>query len=217
VSDAIGDHITLRKVCKGIIERGLKISLSTQMRVDKRSDRKFFDILRAAGFSHLSLGIDGWTDHVLRLQNKGYNMRLVEQNLRDCYEAGIEAHANIVVGVPRETDEDVKRTMENIVRNKEYIKCFSSIYTLMLSVGSPYFQNPENFGICFRGDKQQLYRENPYTIPLDLWYSLDPYIDQKVRVDRLKTICSGIQEGGVTIAFNARAVAEKIVKGETFP
>jgi len=215
-SDMTGDHITLRKICEGIVERGLKVRLTGQMRIDKRSDRSFFDTLCAAGFKDLSFGIDGWTDHVLHIQNKGYNMRLVEQNLRDCYEAGIEITTNVVIGAPGETDEDVRETIENIVRNKQYIKNFNSIFTLILATGSVYWQTPEKFKIYFRGDKGQIYNDNPKGIPTHLWYSLDPYIDQNVRIERLKTICAGIMNGGVKLAYNVQAMVAKIIRGE-FP
>ncbi len=206
-SDVNSDPENLYHICKEIIRRGLKIKAMGQLRIDKRNDAEYFRLLAQAGFVHLRFGVDGWNDHVLKLQRKGYNMKLVFQNLRDCHNAGIWTTVNIVIGVPGETEQDIDEMVENISRCKNYIDLVESINILILGAGSEYYKYPEKYGIKFNGDKKELYEKYPYYIPSELWYSENPYIDHSVRVKRLDRICVGLYRNGVNIGgFAARAV-----------
>lgn len=211
-SDMNGNPDVTLGICDEIGRRGLKISFGGELRVHKRSDKDFFKRLRAAGCSGLIFGIDGWTDRLLRLQRKGYNMALVEQNLRDCHQAGIHINVNMVIGVPGETEEDVTEASDNILRCKEYIDCFQNLNLLALSAGSEYYKNPELYDIHFRGDKQELYEMHPGCVPPEKWYSDNPYIDLAVRVNRLKRIYTALHDGGVNIGKYAEWQVERDTK-----
>ncbi|MBI4267771.1 MAG: radical SAM protein, partial [Chloroflexi bacterium] len=169
-SDMNGDPDALLEICDEILKRRLKIGFSGELRVDKRGTPEFFQRLREAGCQQLAFGVDGWTDHTLRLENKGYTMDMVEENLRNCHNAGIFVRVNMVIGVPGETEEDVTESIHNILALKDYIDCFQNLNILILGAGNAYYLNPEQFGIHFRGDKQELYRKHPSFIPPELWY-----------------------------------------------
>ena len=191
-SDVNGDPDALLAICDEIVKRKLKVSLTGQLRIDKRSNRDFFNRLRAGGFVALRFGVDGWSINTLRLQKKGYPLSLVEQNLRDCYESGIRVAVNIVIGVPGETDEDIQESINNMLHNKNHFHLLENIHTLILSHGSEYYEHPEHHHIRFRGDKKELYERFPDMIPPHLWYSLDPYIDHEVRLNRMRMIANCI-------------------------
>jgi len=181
-----------------------------QLRIDKRNTADYFKHLASAGFTHLRFGVDGWTDKLMRLQNKGYNLRMVFQNLRDCHNAGITTTVNTVIGVPGETEEDVDETIENIVSCKNYISIIESFNTLLLIAGSEYYRNPDKYKIRFRVSKETIYSEHAYFVPPELWYSEDPYIDQEVRMRRVERIISGLYENGVNIGSFASKVVEDL-------
>jgi len=208
-SDMNGDPDALLEICDEIIKRRLRITFSGELRVNKRSTPEFFRRLREAGCKGLVFGVDGWTDRTLRLQSKGYTMSVVEENLRNCHEAGISVAVNIVIGVPGETDEDVTESISNILRCKSYINSFQNLNILLLKAGSEYYLNPEHFDICFRGEKRELYKNYPYIIPPKLWYSVNPYIDLNVRVERLKRIYYALSAGGVNIGRYAQWEVER--------
>ena len=114
-----------------------------------------------------------------------------------------------MLGVPGETEEDVDEMIRNLVACKDYIQSVESLNTLILAGGSEYLQNPDQYKIRFRGDRETILRENPYYIPPDLWYSDEPYIDQQVRMQRLDRICLALHTSGVNIgAFAARIVKQ---------
>jgi NAD(P)-dependent dehydrogenase (short-subunit alcohol dehydrogenase family) len=211
-SDLNGDPDALLAICDEIVKRKLKIALIGQLRIDRRSDRDFFVRLRAAGFASLRFGVDGWSKNTLHLQRKGYTMSLVEQNLRDCYEAGIQVGVNIVVGIPGETDEDIEESIQNMLRNKNHFHILENIHTLILAHGSEYYEHPEQHGIFFRGDKKELYERYPHAIPPDLWFSMNPYIDQEVRVKRMKAIANALHSNGVRMGGYAESMVIKMEK-----
>jgi len=209
-SDVNGAPQILYDLCSEIIKRRLRLKFMAQLRIDKRNTADYFKHLASAGFTHLRFGVDGWTDKLMRLQNKGYNLRMVFQNLRDCHNAGITTTVNTVIGVPGETEEDVDETIENIVSCKNYISIIESFNTLLLIAGSEYYRNPDKYKIRFRVSKETIYSEHAYFVPPELWYSEDPYIDQEVRMRRVERIISGLYENGVNIGSFASKVVEDL-------
>lgn len=209
-SDVNNDPAALQKLCDEIVRRGLKPQLIGQSRINKHGTPEFFTRLRAAGFSHLRFGVDGWTDNVLRRQRKGYNMRLVQQNLRAAAGAGLNVAVNIVIGVPGETEQDMDQTIANVLSLRDTFRTVENIHSLMLSAGSAFYQRPEEFGIHFRGDREQIYRQHPARIPDELWYSADPHIDHEVRRQRLDRLCVALHEAGLDVGPYARTMARKL-------
>ncbi len=203
-SDVNGDPSHLLEICREIIRRGLEVKLYGQMRIDPRNDLEFFHTIKQAGFTVLRFGVDGWTDHVLRLQRKGYSMRTVEQNLRDCHRAGLLAAVNMVIGVPGEAEEDVEESIHNVIAHRRLIHSVSTINMLRLAGGSRYYLFPEQHKIRFRGDRDQIYRDHQLRIPDRLWYSEEPYIDHEVRWDRYMRILRALYENGVPLGEYAK-------------
>jgi len=195
-SDLNGDPESLIEVCNEVIKRKLKIKFFGQLRIHKDSSRDFFDILKRAGFDRLRFGVDGWSKNTNRIQKKGYPMSLIDENLKNCYEAGIEVGVNIVLGVPGETDSDVEETIQRIAKNRKYIFKVENINLLILSYGSSFFENPEKYNIKFNGNKDEIYKNNPNSIPANLWYwekdgVIVTYEDRK---NRLKKITKALED-----------------------
>lgn len=207
-SDINGDPENLYNICTEIIRRKPKVLLGGQIRIDRRNTKEYFEHLARAGILRLIFGVDGWNDRVLRFQMKGYNMKMVFQNLRDCRKAGIYTTVNIIIGVPGETEEDVDEMIENLTRCWGDINMIGSINTLCLSEGSEYYRNPDKYNIRFRGDMEEIYRNNPCLIPLDLWYSEEPYIDQEVRLKRLHRMFTELGRRGIKIIFTSSSIQE---------
>src|SRR5436305_436345 len=76
-SDLNGNPEKLLAICDEIIRRDIQVRLTGQLRIHKKSDRAFFDKLRAAGFVALRFGVDAFSDNTLRLQKKGYTKDIV--------------------------------------------------------------------------------------------------------------------------------------------
>lgn len=213
-SDLNGSIENLLQICDEIIRRKLKIRLSGQLRIHKNIDRAFCDRLRKAGFVSLRFGVDAWAENTLRLQKKGYTLPVISENLKACHEAGIYIEVNTVIGVPGETDDDIKETIELTIANKPYIGRIASINPLVLFIGSVYWDEPEKHNIHFRTDKKELYEKYPSVIPSNLWYSDKPYIDEHVRQERFKRIVLELQKNGFDLSDYARKVVEDVKSGK---
>jgi radical SAM superfamily enzyme YgiQ (UPF0313 family) len=207
-SDLNGRPETLLAICDEIIRRGLQIKLTGQLRIHRKCDRAYFRKLRQAGFVALRFGVDAFSENALRLQKKGYTTATVSQNLKDCWEAGIYTEVNWVIGVPRETDEDIEEGIALILANKPYIGRLANINPLILSTGSVYWLEPEKHNIHFRGDRKELCYHYPRAIPAHLWYSTEPYIDEKVRKQRFERIVLALHEAH----FGVGAWAERVIE-----
>ena len=185
-SDLGGMPERVMEICDEVIRRGLhrKVKLTGQLRVNKKQNRAFFEKLRQANFVALRFGVDAFSEHTLRLQKKGYTVDMVSQNLKDCWEVGIFTEINWVIGVPGETEEDVKEGIELVLKNRKYIGRLCNINPLILINGSVYWIDPEAHNIVFKEPKEKIYEKNPRAIPADQWHSTNPYIDAQVRKER---------------------------------
>lgn len=223
-SDLNGMPEKLLEICDEIQKKALGVKLTGQLRMHKKSDRAFFDKLRAAGFVALRFGIDAFSENTLRLQKKGYTTETISQNLKDCWEAGIYTEINWVIGVPGETDDDIREGIDLILKNQKYIGRLSNINPLILINGSVYWTDPQAHNIHFREPLEQILEKNPRAIPADLWYSTNPYIDASVRKKRFELIVRTLHENGFPVgAWAARVIddvqssRDKVRAGGTKP
>jgi radical SAM superfamily enzyme YgiQ (UPF0313 family) len=198
-SDLLGDVETLRRMAELIQNEKLDIQFQGELRIDKRTSETMFYNLKMAGCDRLAFGVDGWSSHLLKLQNKGYRIEDVDKNLREATKYGIKTDVNMVIGVPGETEQDIDDCIENLIRMKPYISSVQNLNILLLKVGSQYYKNPEKYGIKFRDDKDVLYKKYPHLIPPELWYSEEPYIDFEVRVKRLNRIYKALVKNGIKV------------------
>lgn len=206
-SDLNGMPDRLMDICDEIIRRGLKIKLTGQLRIHKKSDRAFFDKLREAGMVALRFGVDAFSSNTMRLQKKGYTPAIVSQNLKDCWEAGIFTEVNWVIGVPGETEDDVQEGIDLMIANKPYLGRLANINPLILGNGSVYWLEPEKHNIKFKQPQKELYNKYPRALPADAWHSEKPYIDANVRKVWFDRIVSELYKAD----FDVGAWAERII------
>ncbi len=198
-SDFNGDPNATMEICHEIIKRNLKVVLTGQLRIDKRNSLYFFNLLKEAGFTALRFGVDAFSKNTLKLQKKGYTLKMIEENLKNCKMSGIRVAINIVIGIPGETEEDINETIDNIRNMRDYIDIVESINALILAPGSYYWDNPESYNILFRSEKKDLYKYNFRQIPPTEWYSLNPYIDHKIRLARVLKVSYELYKNGINI------------------
>lgn len=211
-SDLNGMPERVMEICDEIIRRGLhkKVKLTGQLRIHKKSNRQFFEKLRAANFVALRFGVDAFSENTLRLQKKGYTVDMVSQNLKDCWEVGIYTEVNWVIGIPGETDQDVEEGIELILKNRNYIGRLANINPLILLNGGVYWLDPDAHNIVFREPKDQLYAKYPRALPANTWYSTEPYIDAQVRKERFERIVIALHDAGFAVGAWANRIIEDV-------
>lgn len=72
-------------------------------------DRKVLEALKSIGLNQIVLSIESGSNRVLKdVMKKPLNLAIVSRVIRDCRELGIDTDANILIGLPGETKQDIE-------------------------------------------------------------------------------------------------------------
>ncbi len=96
-------------VCEEILRRDLKVSLSTNARVDCKPE--LLPLMKRAGFRWLNVGFEFGTNEQLQAVKKGTS---VEQSIRFAWaakKAGLKVHGCFLIGAPGDTRESALKTI----------------------------------------------------------------------------------------------------------
>lgn len=94
------------------IANGLNLQLYFQNGVTMHSlDRKMLEAMKSAGVTDLVLPIESGSNRVLHdIMHKPADLEIVKQVVDDCRQLGIDTDANILIGLPGETKQDIEDT-----------------------------------------------------------------------------------------------------------
>ena len=129
-------------ICDRLIERGHELNLWAYARVDTVK-QGMLDKLRRAGFTWLALGIEAANERVLADSNKRYRVTEAADTVRRIKEAGINVIGNYIFGLPEDTEETMRETLDLALE----LQCeFANFYTAMAYPGSPLFEQARQLG-----------------------------------------------------------------------
>ncbi len=141
------------KISDEILKSGVKVTLSTNIRLEKQFTPGLCRKLSKAGFKLLYLGFESGCQRVLDLMGKGTVVSTAAEVLRNVQEAGIWSHLYIMFGFPGEKNEDAQQTIQFLLSHKDIVRSFHT-ENFVLSKSSIVHQHPERFGVVF--DKNAL-------------------------------------------------------------
>lgn len=108
-------------------------------------DSKLLKELKNIGAIKLIFGIESASEKMQRYILKNVDLTKASQLLRKSHELGIWNELELISGMPYETDEDIKRTVEFVKKNKKYLDyCYLNPFRL---VDSLLLRKPKIFGI----------------------------------------------------------------------
>jgi radical SAM superfamily enzyme YgiQ (UPF0313 family) len=96
------DRAYVAALCRGIIERGLRISWTSNSRVDT-VDKELLTLMAQAGCWMISYGIESGSQKILDEADKGTTIEQAMQAVRCAHEAGIKTVGQFILGLPGET------------------------------------------------------------------------------------------------------------------
>jgi len=115
------DNLTYDKdrfedICRGIVERKLKIRWNTPNGVHVGSlDRTSLEWAKRSGCDSLNLAVESGDDFIRnRVIKKGLKSEKIYEIANACREEGVKANAYFVIGMPGETDDSIKKTQKYI-------------------------------------------------------------------------------------------------------
>ena len=74
-------------------------------------DRKMLEAMKSAGVTDLVLPIESGSSRVLHdIMHKPVDLSIIKRVVDDCRQLGIDTDANILIGLPGETKQDIEDT-----------------------------------------------------------------------------------------------------------
>lgn len=101
-----------KQIAEGILERGIKINWSAYARGDLSMTPKILKKMKESGCHCLHVGYESGNDEILRNINKGVTVKDLEKFTEWTTKAGIDIHGDFMIGLPGETEETAKKTIE---------------------------------------------------------------------------------------------------------
>ncbi|MCB4792459.1 MAG: radical SAM protein [Elusimicrobia bacterium] len=98
-------------ICEEILRRGHKITFSVNARADN-CDRRMFEIMRKAGCRELLVGYESGVQEILDKSHKKLKIEQAQEFTRTAKEFGFDVHGCFVIGLPGETEETAKKTLD---------------------------------------------------------------------------------------------------------
>jgi len=133
-----------KAICDLIVERGLQFpwALHNGIRVD-RVDQEFLEKARKAGCYVVTFGIETGDPEILKRIQKGTTLDQARQAIQWAKEAGLETLTYFMIGLPGETEESMKRTIDFAL---ELDATYSKVSILLPLPGTPLFQEFQEKG-----------------------------------------------------------------------
>lgn len=98
-------------LCKLIVERGLKVRWTCNSRVDY-VDEEMLNLMGQAGCWLISWGIESANEVILKRVRKGYKKEQAVKALTWSRNAGIKNWGYFIIGLPGETEESIRETID---------------------------------------------------------------------------------------------------------
>ena len=129
------DRNWVQNLCRAIIESGLKITFSTNSRADT-ADIETVKLMKKAGCSLVSIGIESGSQYMLDKMGKKITLNDIKNTVSLFKKNGIKVYAYYVLGLPWESEETAKETIEF---SKKLNTHFVSYYTATALCGSRFY------------------------------------------------------------------------------
>jgi len=121
--------------CRILQERSLDIGWKANCRISYLVDKdlNFFGMLEKSGCRVLQFGVESGSDRTLGILRKGITVEQAIMVNRKLAKANIKCRYNFMIGIPGETYEEMKMTLQFIQtlkkQNRNLESCFLNIYT----------------------------------------------------------------------------------------
>ncbi len=152
----------VQKLCRLIIDSGLKITFSTNTRVDT-VDFETLTLMKKAGCGLISMGIESGSQELLNKMGKKITIEQIKKTVAMIDSVGIQTYAYYVIGLPWETKETLKATFKFA---KQLNTHYASFYTATALKGTKFYDyiNKNRLG--------EISYEKPYIFPSVKSYEL---------------------------------------------
>jgi radical SAM superfamily enzyme YgiQ (UPF0313 family) len=142
--------------CRLMTESSLRIPWGCLSRVDV-IDEELITKMRAAGCYRIKFGIENGSNDILKSIGKRITVEKVEEAIRLAHEARMLVNGSIILGLPQDTMQTMKKTIEFAVYLKEKYDCRMQVGINTPFPGTPEYEKPEAFGLRIETRDWDLY------------------------------------------------------------
>lgn len=130
--DTIGaSRPRLLELCEAVRRAGLhrRVQWDALLRANQ-ADPEALRAMKAAGCIQVEFGFESGSDAMLRALNKNTTVEMNLRAARLAHEAGLRIYADIMVGLPGETEQDLRATLRFVRRTRPEVLSFARLYPL---------------------------------------------------------------------------------------
>jgi anaerobic magnesium-protoporphyrin IX monomethyl ester cyclase len=124
INDSAINISFIETFCNTLNKQNITIKWGGNIQVNKNLNSSILNLMYKAGCKFLYFGAESGSDKILKYMNKKIDYKITQQNIKDAHNAHIWVHLYLIVGYPTETKEDFLKTIQFIIRNKNYIDSF---------------------------------------------------------------------------------------------
>ena len=99
------------RICQLITQKGIKVKWIPQCRVDSM-DEDVLGAMKGAGCHYIRFGVESGSQKMLNIMRKKVALDQIERAFELCRKAGIKTQAFFVLGIPGETPQTIRETIE---------------------------------------------------------------------------------------------------------
>jgi hypothetical protein len=148
------------RLAQAIVDRGLKIRWSSDLKIEKFFTPERCALLHRSGLRSAAFGIESGSDRILELMRKGCDRATMTEVNRSFHEAGVATEWMTFTDHPDETAEEAIETVRWIEAESNWIDLFI-VGEFGLERGSHIAQEPSRYGVerifYAEGDDLKLY------------------------------------------------------------
>jgi hopanoid biosynthesis associated radical SAM protein HpnJ len=128
-----------REHARAVAEKLKPLGISWTINARANCDFETLRIMREAGLRHVVVGFESGNEQILKNIKKGVTKAQAIEFTRNCKKLGLSVHGAFIMGLPGETRETIRETIE-------YAKCLD-LNSIQASLASPY-PGTEFYDLC---------------------------------------------------------------------
>ncbi len=125
----------IAQLCRRLVARNMRIRWNAFTRADSL-DEELVRMMKSSGCFRIGIGVESGSDRVLARMKKGYDRATAMTGVRLAKNAGFLVDINIIVGLPYETEEDIRDSI-SLIRE---LNVYTNINTFTPYPGSELYE-----------------------------------------------------------------------------
>ncbi len=118
------DNQWVQEICEGLLKFNKSLVWGCNIRAD-RLDKETLKLMKRSGCAKLFIGVESADNRILKNMRKGENIEKIEEGIKLINESGLIPDMGFILGMPGETEESMKRTIEFAKKHKKSFCAFT--------------------------------------------------------------------------------------------